>query len=489
MKNALIQKGLVNFMKKLLCLALALLMCVSVFAGCGKFNMDSADLESYVTLADIGEFSYDDLVKHYNAYRVALGESSKSFYMGTGYRASFDVTAEIVNEDGTTSTVADWTRNTDADYVKDYDIYRYTANAMFDKALAYNLTDASKSTNTPRLIRAGEAFSFTMPIDKDYENADVAGKTVKFTVNVRSVLPAVYSDSYIAEDLQKFYDKYAASKEVIELGDSVQIDFTGKIDGKTFDGGTGKDFVFVVGEGGFVADFEAQLVGHKKGEKFDITITFPADYEDEDLAGKIAVFSIKVDDVANDSAIISDNTPFTDIWELKEYYRIMHYIEFAIVDYVADKSTLVSLPDKLVGDFEDIYEDYVKREITDSILLYAEQGETYTKAEMKEKLYPDGSDKTYVEEMAKDAAYNYILVHLLMKELDLEYAEKHYKRDVAKIAEEYTAYYGEDYTAKDVEKMMGEEVLLLSFLDALVAEELVKRVADAPEFRVLETEK
>ena len=84
MKNALIQKGLVNFMKKLLCLALALLMCVSVFAGCGKFNMDSADLESYVTLADIGEFSYDDLVKHYNEYRVALGESSKSFYMGTG---------------------------------------------------------------------------------------------------------------------------------------------------------------------------------------------------------------------------------------------------------------------------------------------------------------------------------------------------------------------------------------------------------------------
>ncbi len=489
MKNALNQKGLVNFMKKLLCLALALLMCVSVFAGCGKFNMDSADLESYVTLGNISEFSYDELVKHYNAYRAEIGENTKSFYMGTGYTVSFEVVSEVVNEDSTYSGIADWTRNTESDYVKDYAIYRYTENALFDKALAYSLTDASKNTNTPRLIRVGEAFSFTMPIDKDCENANVAGKTVKFTVNVKSVLPAVYSDSYIADDLQKFYNKYAASKEIIELGDSVQIDFTGKIDGKTFDGGTGKDFVFVVGEGGFVADFEAQLVGHKKGEKFDITVNFPADYEEEDLAGKVAVFSIKVDDVANDNAIISDNTPFTDIWELKEYYRIMHYIDYAIVDYVADNSTMISLPNKLVGDFEDIYEEYVKREITESILIYAEQGETYTKAEMKEKLYPDGSDKVYVEQMAKDAAYNYILVHLLMKELGLEYTEKQYKRDVNKIAEEYTAYYGEEYTAKKVENMMGKEVLLLSFLDALVAEKLAERVVDAPEFRVLETEK
>ena len=325
-----------------------------------------------------------------------------------------------------------------------------------------------------------------MPIDADYEDAAVAGKTVKFTINVKEVIPSVYSDSYIAEDLQKFYEKYAESKKVIEMGDSVQIDFTGKIDGKTFNGGTGKDFVFIVGEGGFIEGFEEQLVGHKKGEKFDITVTFPADYREADLAGKEAVFSIKVDDVANDSAIISDNTPFADLWELKEYYRIMHYIDYAIVDYIADNSTQIALPEELVADFEDIYENYVKREVSEAIVAYAENGETYTKAEMKEKLYPNGSDKTYVEEMAKDAAYNYILVHLLMKELELEYTDAKYKRDVAKIAEEYTAYYGDVYTVKDVEKMMGEEVLRLSFIDAMLAETLADRVTGAPEFRELE---
>ncbi len=473
-------------MKKLLCLALALVMCVSLFAGCGKYDMESADLDSYVTLCDISSFSYNDLVKYYDAYRADLGAGMKTFYMSAGYRFSFNVAAEIANADGSFSSYAAWTHNTDSDYVADYDAYRYTSNALFDKALAYSLEDATKNTQTPRLIRIGEAFSFTMPIDADYENADVAGKTVKFTVNVKSVLPAVYSDSYISEDLKDFYDTYSAKKQFVEMGDSVQIDFTGKIDGKAFDGGIGENYVFVVGEGGFIDGFESQLVGHKNGERFDITVTFPADYHVADLAGKEAVFTIKVDDVINDNAIISENSPFADLWELKEYYRIMSFIEFSLVDFVASKSTLVSLPEELVADFEAIYKEYVKREVTDAVLAYAEKGESYTKAEMKEKLYPNGSDKTYVEEMAKDAAYNYILVHLLMEELALEYTDAKYEKDVATIAAEYTAYYGEKYTSKDIKKMMGEEVLRLSFMDALVAEKLNERVVDAPEFREIE---
>ncbi len=473
-------------MKKLLCLALALVMSVSLFAGCGKYDMESADLGSYVTPCDISEFSYNDLVKFYDDYKTALADQTTNDYVSSGYSLDFEVTAEIANGDGSYSAYAAWTHNTASDYVKGYDVYRHAANAAFDKALVYKLEDASKTTNTPRLIRVGEAFSFTMPIAESYENADVAGKTVKFTVNAKRIVPAVYSDSYIVEDLQDFYDTYAETKTVIAMGDSVQIDFTGKIDGATFNGGIGQDFVFVVGEGGFVEGFESQLVGHKKGEKFDITVTFPADYHNAELAGKEAVFSIKVDDVANDNAIISENTPFADLWELKEFYRAMSYIEYAIVDYVAANSTLVALPEELLEDFKDIYENYVKREITEAVVAYAEKGESYTKAEMKEKLYPNGSDKTYIEEMAKDAAYNYILVHLLAKELELEYTDDQYKKDVETIAKEYTAYYGETYTAKDVEKMMGEEVLRLSFMDALIAGDLFERVVDVPEFRVIE---
>ena len=469
-------------MKKLLCLALAIVMCVSLFAGCGKYDMESADLDSYVTLCDIETLSYDEIVEYYNNYRAEKGAGMATFYMSAGYRFSFEVTAEIVNEDGSYSAYAAWTHNTDTDYVKDYDAYRYTSNAVFDNALAYALEDASKSTNTPRLIRIGEAFSFTMPIDEAYEASEVAGKTVKFTVNAKNVLPALYGDSDITADLQNFYTTYAKSKEIIEMGDSVQLDFTGKIDGEAFNGGTGKDFLFIVGEGGFVEGFESQLVGHKKGEKFDITVTFPEDYREADLAGKEAVFTIKIDDVANDNTIISDNSPFADLWELKEFYRLAHFIDFAMVDFVADKSTLISLPEDLVDDFRAIYERAVKNQVTEAVLTYAENGQTYTKAEMKEMLFPNGSDKTYVETMAKDAAYNYILVHLLVKELGLEYTDKQYEKDAATVAKDYTSAYGEEYSVRDIEKLMGEEIIRLSFMDVLVSAELVKRVVDGPVF-------
>ena len=90
-------------MKKLLSLALALVMCVSLFAGCGKYDIKGADLESYVTLCDIESFSYDELAAHYNAYRVSLGENTKTFYANTGYTISFAVTAEVQNADGTSA--------------------------------------------------------------------------------------------------------------------------------------------------------------------------------------------------------------------------------------------------------------------------------------------------------------------------------------------------------------------------------------------------
>jgi hypothetical protein len=69
-----------------------------------------------------------------------------------------------VNADGTTTPVADWTRNGDADYVKGYDAFRYSSNVTFDTALMLLVTDATATVKTPRLIRVGEAFSFTMPI-------------------------------------------------------------------------------------------------------------------------------------------------------------------------------------------------------------------------------------------------------------------------------------------------------------------------------------
>lgn len=78
----------------------------------------------------------------------------------------------------------------------------------------------------------------------------------------------------------------------------VTVDFTGTIDGEEFQGGKGEDAQIVLGSGQMLADFEEQLVGKKTGQDTTVTITFPEDYQAEELAGKTADFAVTVKEVA-----------------------------------------------------------------------------------------------------------------------------------------------------------------------------------------------
>lgn len=81
---------------------------------------------------------------------------------------------------------------------------------------------------------------------------------------------------------------------VVETGDRLGLSFVGKIDGKPFDGGTSDHAHLTVGAGEFIPGFEEQLVGMKKGETREIDVTFPKDYQSEELAGKKAQFEVSI---------------------------------------------------------------------------------------------------------------------------------------------------------------------------------------------------
>ncbi|MGB8855817.1 MAG: trigger factor [Burkholderiales bacterium] len=91
--------------------------------------------------------------------------------------------------------------------------------------------------------------------------------------------------------------KYESVTRPAAKDDMVNIDFRGTLDGVEFDGGQGKAMQTVVGEGRMLPDFEAALVGVKKGEHKSFPLTFPADYHGKDVAGKTALFQITVNDV------------------------------------------------------------------------------------------------------------------------------------------------------------------------------------------------
>lgn len=96
-----------------------------------------------------------------------------------------------------------------------------------------------------------------------------------------------------------------------EKGDSVNIDYEGKIDGQAFDGGSAQGYELELGSNSFIPGFEDQLIGHKSGEDVTVKVTFPQDYRNKDVAGKDAEFSVKINSV--------EKTPeLTDEW-VKNY--------------------------------------------------------------------------------------------------------------------------------------------------------------------------
>ena len=139
------------------------------------------------------------------------------------------------------------------------------------------------------------AFKLSFEVIPEIEVTDLAKLAVEKEV-------ADVSD----EDIQKGLDHliennvtYESKEEAAETGDQVTIDFLGKIDGEAFSGGSAEDAPVVIGQNAFIPGFEEGLIGIKTGEEKDLPVDFPEDYPSEDLAGKKAVFEVKVKDVAS----------------------------------------------------------------------------------------------------------------------------------------------------------------------------------------------
>jgi len=109
----------------------------------------------------------------------------------------------------------------------------------------------------------------------------------------------------IAEQSRPFVAKEAGVKA--ESGDRVTIDFTGKIDGTPFEGGTGGDVAVHIGSGTFIPGFEDQLIGIAAGDKRTVNVTFPQTYPAENLAGKSAEFDVTAKSMEAPKAIAMDD--------------------------------------------------------------------------------------------------------------------------------------------------------------------------------------
>ncbi|MFC0361045.1 trigger factor [Enterococcus canintestini] len=104
-------------------------------------------------------------------------------------------------------------------------------------------------------------------------------------------------DAKLKQEQEQQAELVIKEDEAAVNGDTVVIDFEGFVDGVAFEGGKGENYSLELGSGSFIPGFEEQLVDHKAGDNVEVTVTFPEDYQAEDLAGKEAIFKVVVHEV------------------------------------------------------------------------------------------------------------------------------------------------------------------------------------------------
>ena len=175
------------------------------------------------------------------------------------------------------------------------------------------------------------------------------------------------------EHAQQENVKLVEKKGASAMGDVVTIDFKGSVDGVAFDGGTATDYDLHLGSKTFIDNFEEQLVGKKAGDKVDVNVTFPKNYNAENLAGKKALFECTVKAVKSrnvpkiDDALAKEVADFNTVAEWREDVKkaILNNIENrnkqitedAILDAIVATSE-VELPESVVEkQLDDVMQD------------------------------------------------------------------------------------------------------------------------------------
>lgn len=197
-------------------------------------------------------------------------------------------------------------------------------------------------------------------------------KSITVTVSPMENVTQEEVDSAINQALE---ENLTSVQDAAKKGDTVNIDYSGTINGEKFDGGTAEKQDLKLGSGQFIPGFEDQLIGKKAGDTVTVKVTFPEKYQNADLAGKAAEFEVKVNEVKRQPEL-------TDEWvknyegttaETVESYRdqireqLQNRKEFAYHSEIQDQA-IQQISDKTEVELSKTIQDYAKAYILNAQL-------------------------------------------------------------------------------------------------------------------------
>lgn len=256
------------------------------------------------------------------------------------------------------------------------------------------------------------------------------------------------TDEEVSQVIEREREQNARSVAVedrgAENGDTVIIDYEGFMDGTAFDGGKGENHPLELGSHSFVDTFEDQLIGKKSGEEVEVHVTFPDEYHAEELAGRPAVFQVKIHEIRVkelpelDDEFAQDVSEFDTLAEYKEDVRkqllekareeAQRIKEDEAVGKVVESSSM-EIPDAMIDtQVEVMVEDFAQR-IQSQGLGFEQymQFSGLTVDKLKEQMRPEAVSR--IERS--------LVLEQIVKEENIETTEEELQAEVAKMAATY----------------------------------------------------
>jgi len=285
-------------------------------------------------------------------------------------------------------------------------------------------------------------------------------------------------DSYIQSELEMNASLKEITDRAVAQGDTVDIDYVGKIDGEEFDGGSATDYLLTIGSGVFIEGFEDSVIGHNAGETYDWNGKFPDDYGNADYAGKDVVFTITVNSITeSEIPELSDDFVKTVSEESKtveEYKAEVKKLLEENAEKTAEDQLRSSVWQKVVENTEVLKypEDEVKELCDETIEQYKEMAESMN-VEYEEYLSQNGVTaedfEKQVEDMAKDHVKQVMTVQAIADKEKITLTDEEYEKQLEEMAKMY-GYEGTD----EIKDMAKEEDLKDIALYNLVVDWLVE---------------
>ena len=353
-----------------------------------------------------------------------------------------------------------------------------------------------KPVGQPQMVDMGEykrgadmTFAVEVDVRPEVELGQYKGLSVE--VEPKHVVEEEEIDERIQQELKDAARTIEVTDRTVDYNDTVKLDYAGTVDGVAFAGGTAQDQTLTIGSGQFIPGFEEQMVGMAIGEERDLQVKFPEQYHAEELAGKDAVFHVKVngityteipeldDDFAQDKNFDNVEEYRASIAKQLEERAQRNYdvtIENALIEAAAANAT-VEIPESMIQE----QVSYIMRDMEYRMMMQGMNMQMFlqytgqTREQLAEQYKPQGEQRAKIE----------LVLEAIRKAEALEPTEEEVDAQIAQQAERMNREV-EEFRATLTEEQMGyladtaaiQKVCDLLKADAVVTEKVETEEAE-----------